>query len=89
MASATTLIDTRLHEDAVLCGYDGPADPSEGDGLIVTRNTYADGQSLSVSLSGPDGEVVLMGSAEIEQVILALQRAVLAHRGRMERMRAA
>lgn len=86
-----TILDTRDHSDAILCGYDGPADPrNDTAGLIIRKATYNSGRSLQITLEGWEGEVSLMGEAEIEQTIKALAGALEGHRrGQTTRARAA
>ncbi len=80
------LIDTRHPFDAAWLAYDGPRDPrADAEGLILSLAAYDNGRRPELILEGPDGEVRLTGSRQIDVVLeagvqaLALFRAGGSH----------
>lgn len=78
------LLDTTEYSDAILCGYGAPCCPSEdGEGLVIrffpaTRTKWVSSgwNPPKVTFSGPEGEIILSGIGEIEQVSKALEEAL-------------
>jgi hypothetical protein len=70
------LLNSNERFDAVSMGYDAPCDPHEdGRGLIVSAEAH-EAFGPRVVLNGPDGEVELVGEAEVKAVIAALTKAL-------------
>lgn len=75
MDAHRTLLDTNTVFDARLLGYDGPCDPREdGEGLLVTFITDPNVGPI-VTLYGPDGEIALLGDAQLRLVAEAIEGA--------------
>lgn len=70
-----TLLDTGVAEDAYACGHDKRM-PVEMGGLKITFEADRD-LGPCVTLNGQDGEIRLIGEAEIDEVIRALTNAKL------------
>lgn len=67
------LLDTEAWDDAILSGRDGPESAEDGMGLKITYS--GTGTVPSVTLNGPDGEIELVGEAEIGLAARALASA--------------
>lgn len=67
-----TFFDTRDPFDAYGFGLDGARDPAEdAEGLIVTLDPSH--ELPTVSINGPNGEIELVGAAQVKQLRAALQ----------------
>jgi metal-dependent amidase/aminoacylase/carboxypeptidase family protein len=70
----TVLLDTAIAEDAYACGHDKRV-PVRLGGLMVTAEADRN-LGTCVTLNGQDGEISLIGDAEVKEVIRALERAL-------------
>lgn len=65
------LLDTADPFDAAITGRDGPESHTDGQGLKVSFD--GTGTIPSITLNGPDGEIELVGIAEIRAATGALK----------------
>lgn len=75
-----TLLDTTLHEDAILCGADC-ADSEDMAFKVTYENVTFSWVKLhkpfpQVTLNGPDGEIQIVGVSAIRQFSKALATAL-------------
>jgi hypothetical protein len=79
--TTTVLLDTAKLEDALACGYESAIDPrtSGSDGLLIELFLSTE-PPVSVELHDGRGSISLVGRAEIQEAIRALQLAL--HRSR-------
>lgn len=69
-----TLLDTSIAADAYACGHDKRV-PVEFGGLRITFEADVD-LGACVMINGSDGEIRLIGDAEVGEVIRALSTAL-------------
>ncbi len=69
----TTLLDTSRPNDALACGYDTTPPASDALRIVLEQHPQV---GPCVYLYGPDGEVSLIGRAEIAEVYRALRDVV-------------